>query len=63
MYLTVHQVAERFGVSVDSIWRWKRAGEFPPAIKLSAGVTRWKLSEVQAWEASRQRCFATHPQI
>ncbi len=28
-YLTVAQVAERFNVSTDSIWRWKREGKFP----------------------------------
>ncbi|WP_207208055.1 AlpA family transcriptional regulator [Salipiger sp. IMCC34102] len=57
-YLTVGQVADRLGVSTDSIWRWKRNGDFPAAVKLSAGSTRWRLTDIEAWEASRSICFA-----
>ena len=28
-FLTVEQVAARYAVSKDSIWRWKREGRFP----------------------------------
>ena len=34
LYLSVDQVAQRFNVSKDSIWRWKRNGEFPKPFKL-----------------------------
>lgn len=57
-YLTVEQVAARLGVSRDSIWRWKRNGTFPKAVKLGGRTTRWKLADVEAWEASRQFTFA-----
>lgn len=59
IYMTVDQVAERLSVSTDSIWRWKRQGNFPMAIKLGAGATRWRLADVEAWEQSRQTCFVT----
>ena len=49
-YLTVGQVAQRFGVSKDSIWRWKRNGEFPKPFKLG-GSTRWRLSDIEDWES------------
>ncbi|WP_417723386.1 helix-turn-helix transcriptional regulator [Salipiger sp.] len=57
-YLNVQQVAERLGVSAASIWRWKRDGDFPRAVKLGGRTTRWKLADVEAWEASRQFTFA-----
>ncbi len=60
LYLSVEQVADRFGVSTDSVWRWKRAGNFPQAVKLSGRTTRWRLSDIEAWEASRQFSFAGH---
>lgn len=59
VYLTVKQVAERFGVSTDTIWRWKRNGRFPKAVKLSSGSTRWRLADIEAFEASLQVGFAT----
>lgn len=58
VYLTVRQVAEQLGVSTDSIYRWKRHGEFPAAVKLGPGSVRWRLADVQAWEATRTTCFA-----
>lgn len=59
VFLSVEQVAARYGVSEHSIWRWKRNGDFPRAVKLSANVTRWRLSELLAHEASLQACYAT----
>jgi excisionase family DNA binding protein len=39
-YLSVEQVAKRFSVSKDTIWRWKRNGEFPAPVKLGGTATR-----------------------
>ncbi len=58
LYLTDRQVAERYGVSRTTIWLWKRKGDFPKAVRLSAGMTRWRLSDIEAWEASREMRFA-----
>lgn len=52
-YLTVKQLAARFSVSVPSIWRWTRETDFPKPIKLTSNCTRWKLEDVEAWEAER----------
>ncbi|RYH02422.1 AlpA family phage regulatory protein [Salipiger sp. IMCC34102] len=57
-YLAVVQVADRLGVSVNSICRWKRRGGFPAAVELSANSTRWRLADIEACEASRTTCFA-----
>ena len=37
LYLSVDQVAERFGVSTDSIWRWTWEGSFPAAVRVGPG--------------------------
>lgn len=60
IHLDVKQVAARLAVSTDTIWRWKRNGNFPKARKLSDGTTRWLLADIEAWEAERMMCFATH---
>jgi len=41
------------GVSDKTIWLWVKRGEFPAPIKLSDGITVWRLSEVQAWMLSK----------
>ncbi|PHQ66899.1 MAG: AlpA family transcriptional regulator [Paracoccus sp.] len=58
-FLTVEQVAARYGVSTDTIWRWKRVGEFPKAVKVGPGATRWRVSDLLEFEATLQACFAT----
>ena len=63
VYLSVIQAAERLGVSRDSIYRWKRIGDFPKAYKLSAGSTRWRLVDIEAWEARLDAALVTHLSI
>ena len=44
-YLTDSQIAERWGVHRTFPWRQaKKLPEFPQPVKLSEGVTRWKLT-------------------
>lgn len=54
MYLSDKQVADRFSVSRQTIWRWRRVAEFPSPFSLSPGCTRWKLSDIEAWEAAQE---------
>jgi prophage regulatory protein len=55
IYATVKQVAERYGVSTASVWRWTNdpSTGFPKPVSLSPGTTRWKVSELAAWEAAK----------
>lgn len=59
LYLSVDQVAKRFDVSKDSIWRWKRKGDFPKPVKLGGSTTRWRLSDIERWEAELRCSFVT----
>ena len=55
MYLTDKQVAERYGVSRVTIWRWVKVDPaFPRPVSLSPGSSRWKAADIEAWEASRE---------
>jgi prophage regulatory protein len=53
IFLSVRQVADRYGNSSASIWRWCRNGAFPQPIKISAACTRWKLSALERFEAEQ----------
>ena len=52
-YLTDKQIAERYKVGRATPWRWVQEGHFPSPIKLSPGCTRWKLSDLEKWEAEK----------
>jgi prophage regulatory protein len=54
-FLTVKQVAARYGVGVATIWRWVKEGRgFPKRVHLAPGTTRWRETDLIAFEASRQ---------
>lgn len=54
IYLSDQQTAARYGVHRTTPWRWvKTDPTFPQPIILSVGCTRWKLSELEKWEARR----------
>lgn len=47
------QLKALLGVSSSTIWSWAKQGNFPKPIKLSANVTAWKASDVEAWVQAR----------
>jgi prophage regulatory protein len=53
-YLTDIEVGQLFGLHRCSIWRWVKRNGFPEPVKLSAGCVRWKRSDIEAWEKSRE---------
>ena len=40
-------------VSPATVWRWVREGKLPKPFKLSASVTVWNASEIEAFIAQR----------
>ncbi|WP_368372980.1 helix-turn-helix transcriptional regulator [Roseovarius sp. THAF8] len=53
-YLSDKQAAARYAVDRAAIWRWCKADpDFPTPVKLTPGTTRWRLSDLEAWEALR----------
>lgn len=52
-FLTDRQVAERYGVSRPTIWRWRNEGRFPLPVKLGPAVTRWRLADLERWEQTQ----------
>ncbi len=59
IYLSDRQIGERFGVHHLTARRWVREDPtFPRPVKLSLGCTRWRLSEIEAWEALKAKAGA-----
>ncbi len=54
-YLSDRDLASRFGVTRQTIWRWPRVAGFPKPVSLSPGCSRWRLEDVQRWEADRAK--------
>ena len=57
-YLSDQQLAARYNVHRATPWRWAQTGQFPKPVNLTPGCTRWKLSDVEAWEAKRAKTAA-----
>lgn len=54
-YVKDTQIAERLGTCRQTPWRLVKSDPtFPKPIRLSPGCTRWLLSELETWEASKR---------
>ena len=53
LYLTDNQVATRFGISRNSIWRLVKTGQLPQPVRLFKNTIRWRLSDIEVFEAER----------
>jgi len=51
-FLSDRQVAERYSVNRVTVWRWVKRKGFPQPVRLM-NSTRWKLADLQAWEANQ----------
>lgn len=57
-YLRDKDVAKITTMGRSSVWRLSKEGKLPAPIKLSERVTVWKLSEIEAFIASRMEVVA-----
>lgn len=57
-YLRDKQVAEMLTIGRSSVWRMAKEGKLPKPIKLSERVSVWKLSDIEAFIASRMEAVA-----
>lgn len=57
-YFRDKQVAKMTSMSRASVWRLAKAGKLPAPIKLSERVTVWRLSDIEAFIASRMEAVA-----
>jgi prophage regulatory protein len=53
-YISDRDLAKRWGVSRDCIWRWTRSGKIPKPVKLSERCTRWAIEKIEEHERSLQ---------
>lgn len=55
MLLTTTEVAERLGVTKQTLRNWREAGTSPPFILLSPKVLRYPADQLQVWLAEHTR--------
>jgi len=54
-YLSVKEVGARYSVSIQTVWRHTKYNpDFPQPIKILNGSTRWRMSDILAFEVLRQ---------
>ena len=56
--LTVSEIQELTGLSRTTIYRLRKVGRFPSALRVSDRAVRWPEAEVLAWLKSRPRTAA-----
>lgn len=52
-YLTTKALTARYDVNQSTIWRWRKKNGFPEPIKFSPQCVRWRLADIEEWDANR----------
>jgi len=56
VYMSTHQLAQRYGVARETIWRWVRRGTLPrPVLGGPGSQARWSKEEIEARDAKLRR--------
>ena len=58
-YISVTQLARRFGVDRSTIWRWVQRGTLAQPIRFSDQCTRWRIEDVEIFEREREQVKET----
>lgn len=56
MFVRQEQLAKEIGVSVSTLWRWRRDGKMPPVVTLSSRVVGWQRKDIERWLEEQNRC-------
>lgn len=51
-HLSPAELADREGVSVETVYAWNKSGSGPPYMRIGKHV-RYRLTDIEAWEKSR----------
>lgn len=53
-WLSVEDIRRRYKLKRSAtVQQWVREGKFPPPVKLMWKVSRWRLSDIRAWEEGK----------
>lgn len=54
-YVRDVDLATRYRVSRNTIWRWTKEGRLPAPVRLGPGCTRWSMADIEAHEGAIER--------
>lgn len=53
-YFADKNLATRYQVTRQTIWRWVREGNLPAPIRLGKAAVRWSEADILAWEQGKK---------
>lgn len=53
-FVRQHQLLQLVPFSKSTLWRFVNAGAFPAPVKLSVGITAWRVEDVRLWIAEQR---------
>ncbi len=58
LFLSRNQVRARYGIGHTTLYDWVERYGFPAGYRMGPRLTRWKISELEAWEAKQKEGVA-----
>ncbi|WP_257969011.1 helix-turn-helix transcriptional regulator [Vibrio parahaemolyticus] len=49
LFIRANDLSEALGISISTLWRWRKAGVMPEPIALGPRIVGWRTSDIQNW--------------
>ncbi|PMM19949.1 hypothetical protein BCT62_00375 [Vibrio splendidus] len=49
LFIRANELSEALGISLSTLWRWRKAGVVPEPISLGPRIVGWRTSDIQNW--------------
>lgn len=49
LFIRANDLSEALGISLSTLWRWRKAGVVPEPIALGPRIVGWRTSDIQNW--------------
>ena len=49
IFYRASELSEALGISLSTMWRWRKSGAFPEPIQLGPRIIAWKVEDINKW--------------
>lgn len=49
IFIRAKELSDALGISLSTLWRWRKAGVVPEPIALGPRIVGWRTSDIQNW--------------
>ncbi|EIT7137988.1 TPA: AlpA family phage regulatory protein [Vibrio parahaemolyticus] len=49
LFIRTNELSEALGISLSTLWRWRKKGIVPEPLSLGPRVVGWRMKDINSW--------------